>query len=90
MSKKGLDNALNVNGEKLKIAIVLPYFNEKYGLEMLENTKEELLKNNVKEKNIKLFRCAGALEIPFTCKQIIEKYNPDAIIALGIVIRGET
>lgn len=90
MTKKGLKEELNVNGEKMKIAIVLPYFNEKYGLEMLKNTKEELLKNKVQEKNITLFRCTGALEIPFTCKKIIEKYKPSAIIALGIVIRGET
>ena len=90
MTKKGLDKELNINGEKLKIAIVLPYFNEKLGFEMLENTKEELLKNHVQEKNIKLFRCAGTLEIPFTCKKIIEKYKPNVVIALGIVIRGET
>ncbi len=90
MTKKGLQEELGINGEKFKIAIVLPYFNEQYGLEMLENTKEELIRNKVQGKNIKLFRCAGTLEIPFTCKKIIEKYKPDAIIALGIVIRGET
>ncbi len=90
MTKKGLNEEININGEKLKIAIVLPYFNEKLGLEILKNTKEELLKNHVQEKNIKLFRCAGTLEIPFTCKKIIEKYKPNVVIALGIVIRGET
>ena len=78
------------NGKNLKIAIVLPYFNEKLGLELLKNAKEELLKNNVQEKNIAIIRVAGALEIPFACKKIIGKMKPDAIIALGVVIRGET
>ena len=78
------------NGKNLKIAIVLPYFNEKLGLELLKNAKEELLKNNVQEKNIAIIRVAGALEIPFACKKIIGKMKPDAIIALGVVIHGET
>lgn len=76
-------------GKNLKIAIVLPYFNEKLGLKLLKNAKKELIKNNVKEKNIAVIRVAGALEIPFACKKIA-KTKPDAIIALGVVIRGET
>ncbi len=80
---------IKVDGRKLKIAIFLPYFNEELGLELFENTKIELLKNGVQEKNINLVRVAGALELPFACKKIALK-KPDAIIALGIVIRGET
>ena len=85
----GKRKELKINGKKLKIAIVLPYFNEEFGLELLQNTKEELRKNGVLEKNIKLVRVAGALELPFACKKIAKR-KPSAIIALGIVIRGET
>jgi 6,7-dimethyl-8-ribityllumazine synthase len=81
---------LRIDGKKLKIAIVLPYFNEKLGMEMLKNAKKELLEYGVKDKNIRVVRVAGALEIPFACKKIIQKYKPDAIIALGIIIKGET
>jgi len=81
---------LKINGQKLKIAIVLPYFNENLGLELLENAKKTLLENQVKESNIKIFRVAGALEIPFACQKILKKTKFDGIIALGIVIRGET
>ncbi len=79
-----------IDGENLKIAIVLPYFNESIGLGLLENAKSELLENRVKEENIKVVRVSGALEIPLACKKIIEKEKPDAIIALGVIIRGET
>ncbi len=79
---------ISVNGKKLKIAIVLPYFNQELGKELLKNTKEELINNQVQEKNIMIFRVAGALEIPFACQKIAKKF--DVIIALGIVIRGET
>lgn len=76
--------------ENKKIAIVLPYFNEKYGLQLAKNVEVELLKNNVKKNNIQLFRVAGALETVYACKKIVTTEKFDAIIALGIVIRGET
>lgn len=84
-----------INGEKLKITIILPYFNEKLGLELYKNAKEELFKNHVREKNISLIRVTGALEIPFACQKIAEKIpkkdkKNNGIIALGVVIRGET
>lgn len=79
-----------IDGSKLKIAIILPYFNDRFGLELLKNTEAELFKNKVKKTNIRLIRVAGSLEIPFACQKIIEKYKPDAVIALGIVIRGQT
>ena len=30
---------ISINGENLKIAIILPYFNESLGLELLKNAK---------------------------------------------------
>lgn len=83
-------NSIKIDGSPLKIAIILPYFNERIGIELLQNARDELLKNNVKPENIKEIRVAGALEIPFAAQKTIEKTTPDAIIALGIVIRGET
>lgn len=91
----GKKKSIKINGENLRIAIILPYFNEKLGLELYKNTEEELLKNNVRKKNISLIRVAGALEIPFACQKIAEKITKKdkihhGIIALGVVIRGET
>jgi len=90
MKTSSTTKRIRVNGSKLKIAIILPYFNENIGLELLENTKKTLLRNNVKNSNIKIFRVAGALEIPFACLKILKKTKIDGIIALGAVIRGET
>lgn len=81
---------IKIDGSKLKVVIILPYFNESLGNELLENAKTELLQNAVTEDNIIIARVAGALEIPFACQKLIEKEKPDALIALGIVIRGET
>lgn len=78
------------SGENLKIAILLPYFNEKIGLELYQNTLDTLLSRKVKGKNIRLVRVAGALELPFAAQKVIKKLKPDSVIALGVIIKGET
>ncbi|MBU1151238.1 6,7-dimethyl-8-ribityllumazine synthase [Patescibacteria group bacterium] len=84
------DNNLKLDGKDLKIAIVLPYFNDKLGLKLYQSCKEELIKHGVEESNINLTRVAGALETPFAAQKIIKTQKPNALIAMGIVIRGET
>jgi len=79
-----------MENKNLKIAIILPYFGEEIGLELYENTLETLIDNGIKTKNLTLTRVAGALELPLTAKKIIKKTKPDAVIALGSVIRGDT
>lgn len=74
--------------KNLKIVILLPYFNEEYGLKLYKNTEAALKKHGV--KNIKLIRVAGALELPFAAQKIIKKDQPNAVIALGVVLKGET
>lgn len=89
MSKDTLKE-IKIDGSKVKVAIVLPYFNEELGLEMAENCKKTLLGYKVKEANISLTRVAGCLEIPYACLKINKNIKPDVIIAIGIVIKGET
>ena len=79
-----------IDGSNIKITIILPYFNEELGIELLENTKRELFANNVKKENLKIIRVAGALEIPLTAKLAIKNNGSEAIIALGVVIKGRT
>ncbi|MFH1284882.1 MAG: 6,7-dimethyl-8-ribityllumazine synthase [Candidatus Peregrinibacteria bacterium] len=83
-------NIEKIDGSKLRITIILPYFNENIGLKMLESSEKELIRNKVRKENIEIVRVAGALEIPFACQKIITTKKPDAIIALGVIIRGET
>lgn len=79
------DKILN---RKLKIAIILPRFNDTLGQKLLHNTQNELKKLGV--KNIQTYRVPGTLELPFAALKIALTKKFDAIIALGIVIRGET
>jgi 6,7-dimethyl-8-ribityllumazine synthase len=78
------------SGKNLKIAILLPFFNEDIGLELYENALEELIDNGVQTKNLKLIRVPGALELPFAAQKVIKRNKPNVVIALGAVIRGDT
>lgn len=83
---KSWDIKKNIVNEKLRVGIVLPYFNEDLGMELLQNATKELKKAKV--KSITISRVFGALEIPYACLKMMKKV--DVIIALGIVIKGGT
>jgi len=80
-----------ITGKGLKIDLILPRFNESLGLKLLDNTEKYLLKYGVNEEDIAITRVPGTLEIPYIAKKILTLPDPpNAIIALGLVIRGET
>lgn len=84
-SVKKIGKSTNKN---LKIAILLPRFNDILGQKLLLNTQNELKELGV--KNIQIYRVPGALELSFAALKIALSKKFHAIIALGIVIRGRT
>jgi 6,7-dimethyl-8-ribityllumazine synthase len=73
-----------------KIAIVAARFNDTVNRNLVEGALTKLQELNIKSENIKVYWVPGALEIALSAKQIIQKTKPDALIAIGTVIRGET
>jgi len=80
----------NYKGRDKKISIVVSRFNEFITSKLLEGCLDELLRCNVKKKDIKVYWVPGAYEIPSTALKIAKKKGVDAVICLGAVIRGET
>lgn len=83
-------SASQKTGERLKIAIILPRFNDTIGEKIFQEVQKTLLKRKVKKQNIHLFRVPGALELPFAAKKIAQSKKFHAIIALGVIIKGDT
>jgi 6,7-dimethyl-8-ribityllumazine synthase len=79
-----------LNGKYLRIAIILARYNDSIGSELLKNTHDTLVEHGVGESNIKVLRVPGALELPLAALIIAKEKIYDAIIALGVVIKGET
>lgn len=78
------------DGTGLKIAIVVSRFNDFITEKLTEGAADALIRHNVKEGDIDVYKVPGAFEIPFICRKVAEKNRYDAIIALGAVIRGAT
>ena len=74
----------------LKIAIVQSEYNAKITEALLENCVKTLLESGTFKKNITVTKVAGAFEIPFACQKIIDTKRPDAVIALGAIVKGDT
>lgn len=79
-----------LNGENLKIAIVVAQFNDFITSRLLEGSKHTLIKHGTKETDIDVFNVPGAFEISYVANRLSNKKAYDAIITLGCVIRGAT
>lgn len=79
-----------MSGKAYKIAVILARFNDELGLELYKNTRDTLMENGVLPKNIDLIRAPGALELPLVAQTLAHTKKYHAIIALGVVIKGDT
>lgn len=79
-----------LDGKDMNIAIILSRFNDSIGNRLHNNVVDELQNLNVDESDIRAVRVPGALELPLAAQELAKTRKYDAIIALGVVIRGET
>jgi 6,7-dimethyl-8-ribityllumazine synthase len=81
----------NLNGQDLKIGIIVSRFNEFITDKLLEGCIDSLVRNGVDKNNILVAKVPGAFEIPFFAAQFTKTKNKfDAVICLGAVIKGST
>ena len=73
-----------------KFGIVVSQFNEFLTSRLLEGALDTLIRHGARERDIRVVYVPGAFEIPLAAKRLISGTRPDAVIALGVVIRGET
>ncbi|MCF2908626.1 MULTISPECIES: 6,7-dimethyl-8-ribityllumazine synthase [Pseudoalteromonas] len=74
-----------------KFAIVISRFNDFIGKSLLEGAVDELKRTGgVKDEDITVVYVPGAVELPLAAKRVAMKKEHDAIIALGVIIRGGT
>jgi len=83
--KKSISNA-----KALRFGIVVSEWNSKITEELFKGAETALLDCGVKQGNILRWNVPGSFELIFGCKKMIQQNNPDAVIAIGSVIRGET
>lgn len=73
-----------------RYALVVARFNKPICQGLLEGALDALKRNGVDESAISVVWVPGAFEIPLVAKKLAESKQYDAVICLGVVIRGET
>lgn len=77
------------NSEGMRFAIIVSEWNEHITNNLYNGAEQALLDCGVKQNDIVRIDVPGSFELVFGAK-IASKYNYDAIICLGSVIKGET
>ena len=77
-------------GTGLRVGIVSSRWNEFMGGKLLEGAKDTLIRHDVPEENIDVALVPGGFELPLAAKKMVENGRYDAVICLGVVIRGAT
>jgi 6,7-dimethyl-8-ribityllumazine synthase len=76
-------------GPRRSFAIVASQYNATYTKALVENARRELDTINP-GVNVHVVEVPGAFEIPVVVQEIAARGEVDAIIALGVIIEGET
>jgi 6,7-dimethyl-8-ribityllumazine synthase len=90
MTEKGRVFEGFLNGEGLRLAVVVSRFNEFISSKLLSGAWDSLTRHGVAEKDIDVAWVPGAMEIPLVAQRLAGSARYDAIICLGAVIRGST
>ena len=77
-------------GEGKRFVVVVAEWNSEITQNLLNGAVDELQKRDVPVKNIIIETVPGCFELPLAAQMAAMNYNPDAVICLGCVIRGET
>ena len=80
----------NLIGPGLKIGIVHARWNDFFGCKMLEGALDALIRHGVEETAIDIAKVPGSFEIPLAARKLAQTGRYDAIVCLGVLIRGGT
>lgn len=79
----------DLQGQGLKVAIVVSRFNSFITDRLVEGALDALRRHGVKDQDISLVKVPGSFEIPLAARKA-SAGKVDAVIALGALIRGGT
>ncbi len=75
--------------ERCHVAIVASRYNQEYVDSLLDAARDEI-QAIAPHATLAVYRVPGAFEIPVTVAKLLRTTETDAVIALGLIIRGET
>ena len=85
---KVYEGTLDAKG--LKFGIVCGRFNDFFVSRLLSGAIDAIVRHGGNAEDISVAYVPGSYEIPFAVKQMVQKGEFDAVMALGVVIQGAT
>ena len=83
-----VDGNLVATGKEF--VVVAARWNERFGEALIEGAVDTLERHGARSEDITVVRCPGSFEVPQAAARVADRLNPDAVICLGVLIRGET
>ena len=80
----------DLSAEGMRFAIVVARWNAVITDRLLQGALDGLYRSGAKQTNVKIVRVPGAWEIPSAARKLAESGRMDAIVTLGLLLRGET
>jgi 6,7-dimethyl-8-ribityllumazine synthase len=87
---EGKPNEGKFDARGLKVVVVCSRFNSAVTDRLLEGALDALKRAGAEDADVQVVKVPGAWELPLAAKTLAVVQKPDAIIALGAVIRGDT
>ncbi len=80
----------NWSAKGKRFAIIASRWNEFIADKLVEGALDALAKSGADDDAIEIYRCPGAFELPGLARRVADAGKFDAVICLGVVIRGAT
>lgn len=77
-------------GKGKKFAIVVSRFNQFITNRLLEEAFDTLIRHEVSDEDIEIIWTPGSFEIPPVARRLADSERYDAVICLGVILRGDT
>lgn len=85
-----MEIAGNLNASGIKFALVVSRFNEFFSSKLVEGALDCLKRHGASESDITVVRVPGSFEIPYAASRFAKSKKYDAVICLGVIVRGQT
>lgn len=78
------------DGSGLRIGVAVARWNGAITRSLREGCERALLESGVRQEDIVVQEAPGSFELPLAAKRLMETDAPDAVVALGCLIKGDT
>lgn len=85
-----IPEVIEISGERFRVGIAAARFNQKHVDALLGQVVGRMKDAGVKKRSLDVVRVPGSNELPSALQLLADRRKYDVLIALGVLIRGDT